>query len=117
MDALSAEMLGSAEFSMIHYSTPATRVAGLYSSNVVIHFLNGLDCTGGFSNHAEALLTCQQRLFAPSDPDRQNITLLINDGVPTIPEVDPFGEAQYAAALVMNERTHIVPVFIDGQNQ
>ena len=117
VEALARETLGSAEFSVVQFSTTATRVTGLSSSNVVIPFLNGLEYTGGFTNHAEALATCQQTLVSYVDPDRKNVILLITDGVATMPEVDPFGEAQSAAALVKNEGTYIRPVFIDGQNQ
>ena len=43
--------------------------------------------------------------------------MLITDGVPKRPKVDPFDEAQCVVVLVKDEGTHISPVFIGGQNQ
>ena len=70
MEALNTETLGSVDFSVVQFATAARRVTGLSSSNVVIPFLNGLDYTGGFTNHAEALVECQQTFVSCFDLDR-----------------------------------------------
>ena len=84
---------------------------------MIIPFLNEINYTGRYINHAEALTTCQQTLVTSVDPDRRNVILLITDGVLSRLEIDPFGEAQSAATLVKNERRHNHSVFIEGQNQ
>ena len=58
VEALDAESSGGAEFSVVQFSTTATRVSGLLSSSVVIPVVNGLDYKGGLTNHAEALERC-----------------------------------------------------------
>jgi len=118
--ALAAKSFGGAQFSLVQFSTTATRISGVSSSSVVIPLLNGLTYTGGWKNHAEALERCQETFDAPREsyiPGVRDVIILVTDGVATWPEANPFGEAQSSAALVKNEGTYIRPVFIGGQNQ
>ena len=59
VEALTAETPCSKDFPVVQLSTTASRVTSLSSSYLVIPLQNGLDYTGGFTNHAEVLATCQ----------------------------------------------------------
>jgi len=54
---------------------------------------------GGYTNTAEAIEKCQHTF---GNSDRQNVILLVTDGVPTRPSGDPFQAAINAANDVKN---------------
>merc|ERR1711971_979693 len=75
-----------------------------------------LDYSGGGTNHAAAITACQETLAQSLHDDRENVILLITDGVATMPDY-PFESAEAAADLAKEAGTMIVPVFVSPENQ
>jgi hypothetical protein len=116
--ALDQESSGVDEYySVVEFATEATIVSNLISSDEAVQKLNGLDYSGGWTNHRSAIYRCQRTLDLSTADDRENVILLVTDGVPTRPEEDPHGAALAAASNVKSKGTVIFPVFISANNQ
>jgi hypothetical protein len=92
----SEESMTSREsFSVVKFATSASVVTGLAPSSEIVKKLNDLVYSGGYTNHAAAIDSCQQTLSAPTtDADRKNVILFVTDGVATRPEANPFPHEQ-----------------------
>lgn len=97
-------------FSVVQFANNAQLVSGLSSAGQTSQVIDILQYTGGLTNHAAAINACQ-RTF-PSFGTRKNFILLITDGVPTVPDYDPEGSAEYAASSAKRDGTFLIPVFI-----
>lgn len=74
--------------------------------------INRLIYTGGKTNLAAAIDSCQQTL-ANSPPDRTNLLLIITDGAPSVPAFNAMGWAKTAADNAKIQDTFIIPVLIE----
>lgn len=101
-------------FSVVQFATNAQLVRGLSSGAQTLSVIDRLDYTGGLTNHAAAIEKCQETFLATGN--RKNFIMLITDGVPSEPDVNPEGAAETAARLVKNDETFITPVFISPKN-
>lgn len=102
-------------FSVVQFSTTAQLVSSrLSSAELASPVIDQLDYTGGLTNHASAIQTCQESL--PSFDDRKNFIMLITDGVSSEPGYDPEGAAESAALSAKADGTFIIPVFISPYN-
>jgi hypothetical protein len=105
-------------FSLVEFSTNASVKKSLTTAGVVTDFLeDDIDYMGGYTNTAKAIQKCQYS-FQHSPPGRQNVILLVTDGVPTRPSGDPFQAAINAADIVKDPNlpnpTYVQPVFINA---
>jgi len=108
------ESSANTSFSVVQFATNAQLVSGLASADQTVPVFGRLDYTGGLTNHASAIQTCQQSF--PSEGSMKNYILLITDGVSSQPDVDPEGSAEAAAATAKSRGTSIVPLFISKNN-
>lgn len=100
------------DFSVVHFGTDVSVASTLESSKQSVKTLSKLEYTGGKTNLAGAISSCQLTL-ENSPPDRRNLMLIITDGEPSIPAPDPKGSAVTAATSAKNQNTFIIPVFIE----
>ena len=112
MQAVTEETPGGESFAVVEFGTNANTVVGMTSHNEALQELNGLVYTGGYTNHAEAISHCQATFDTYSGSNRENVILLVTDGVATRPGKDPFGAATAAADSAKEAGTTILPVFI-----
>jgi len=105
------------DVSIVQFSTNATVVSKLENTRKSIKTINKLKYTGGQTNLAGAISSCQSTLDE-SPPDRENIMLIITDGRPNVGTESKSAEgAATAAALNANTRdTFIIPVMIEQPN-
>mmetsp|Transcript_11736 Transcript_11736/g.28840 ORF Transcript_11736/g.28840 Transcript_11736/m.28840 type:complete len:208 (-) Transcript_11736:118-741(-) len=101
-------------FSVVQFATNAQMVSRLASADQAVRVIKQLDYTGGMTNHASAIQTCQQTL--PSFDNRKNFIMLITDGMSSEPGWDPEGAAEAAAMDAKSDGTFIIPVFISPYN-
>ncbi|KAL9182742.1 hypothetical protein ACHAXT_004021 [Thalassiosira profunda] len=100
------------DFSLVHFATDVTIASTLESWRQAVKSLNQFKYTGGKTNLAGAINSCQQTL-ASSPPDRKNLLLVITDGAPSVPESDPEDAAISAAAQAKLQDSFIIPVLIE----
>lgn len=101
-------------FSVVQFATDARTASGPTSAAHARRVIDGLDYTGGRTNHADALRRCQRSF--PAGGRRQNFIMLVTDGVSSEPDFDPFGAAEVAATSAKFDGTFIIPVFISSNN-
>ena len=101
-------------FSIVQFATDARLVRTLSSADDTALTIDGLEYTGGMTNHESAIQTCQQTL--PSLDDRKKFIMLITDGLSSVPEFDPEGAAEAAATEAKSGGSFIIPVFISPDN-
>ena len=104
------------DFSVVQFATNAQLVSNLSSAEQTDQVIERLDYTGGFTNHASAIQTCQQTLPSRGSSGRKNFIMLVTDGVPSEPDFDPEGAAESAASFAKSQGTVIIPVFISPYN-
>ena len=101
-------------FSVVRFSSDAELVSSLTSAENTVQVIEGLGFTGGATNTAEAIETCQSS-FASSSFDRKNFILMITDGLPncgwTCNSTEKDAEEEASAAKEAG--TTIIPIFID----
>lgn len=107
---LLGELPAEKSFSVVQFATEAQLVNGLSSVVRTLPVIDRLDYTGGRTNHADAIQMCQQVL--PTWDDRKNFIMLITNGVPSEPGINPEGAAEAAARAAKADGTFIIPVFI-----
>lgn len=100
------------DFSLVHFATSATIASTLQNANQAIKTLHQVEYTGGSTNLGEGIKLCQQTLDS-SAAGRKNLLLIITDGSPTMPQVNPVGEAKAAASAAKNKGTFVIPIFIE----
>lgn len=101
-------------FSVVQFATDAQLVRALSSADDTVLTIDGLEYTGGMTNHESAIQTCQQTL--PPFDDRKNFIMLITDGLSSVPEFDPESAAEAAATNAKSDGSFIIPVFISPDN-
>lgn len=101
-------------FSVVQFATDAQLVRVLSSADDTVLTIDGLEYTGGMTNHESAIQTCQQTL--PPYDDRKNFIMLITDGLSSVPEFDPESAAEAAATNAKSDGSFIIPVFISPDN-
>ena len=99
LEQLSVEGLSNGAFSVVEFAATATPVVGLSSSSKATQELEKLVYSGGGTNHAAAITACQKTLVQSPETDRENVILLITDGVATMLGGNPFQSAEAAATL------------------
>lgn len=99
-------------FSIVQFATNAQLVSELSSTEGVLPVIERLDYTGGLTNHAAAIQTCQQTFSDGDNSGRKNFVMLITDGVSTEPGFDPAAAAEAAAMAARSDGTFLIPVFI-----
>mmetsp|Transcript_17014 Transcript_17014/g.36663 ORF Transcript_17014/g.36663 Transcript_17014/m.36663 type:complete len:1197 (+) Transcript_17014:135-3725(+) len=99
------------DFSIVHFGTDVSVASTLESSRQSVKTLNTLTYTGGKTNLAGAINSCQLTLAA-SPPDRRNLMLIITDGAPSVP-ANAEEAATTAAINAKNQDTFIIPIFIE----
>merc|ERR1711957_75474 len=104
-------------FSTVGFSSTVTSAGRLSSSSGAIEEVERLVYSGGGTNHAVAITACQQSFADFNEPDRENIILLITDGVATLPGGDPMQSAGIAADEAKKVGIHIVPVSVGFKDQ
>lgn len=100
------------DFSIVHFGTDVTIASTLENHRQSFKTLNTLKYSGGQTNLAGAISSCQTTLDS-SPPDRDNIMLIITDGAPSVPTINPEGEATTAALNAKLKGTFIIPIFIE----
>ena len=100
------------DFSLVHFATDVTIASTLESWRQAVKSLNQLKYSGGKTNLAGAINSCQLTLQS-SPPDRKNLLLVITDGAPSVPESDPEDAAISAAAQAKLQDSFIIPVLIE----
>jgi len=105
------------DFSLVHFGTDVTIASTLESWRQAIKTINQLKYTGGQTNLAGAISSCQLTLDQ-SPPDRKNLMLIITDGAPSVPQpiANAKGAATTAALNAKNQDTFIIPVLIEEPN-
>ena len=100
------------DFSVVHFATDVDIASTLENRNQAVKTINQLKYTGGSTNLAGAINSCQSTLD-DSPSDRKNLILILTDGAPTIPEFNAEEAATAAAKNAMNKDTFIIPVLIE----
>ncbi|KAL7459265.1 hypothetical protein ACHAWC_011732 [Mediolabrus comicus] len=100
------------DFSLVHFATSATIASTLQNANQAIKTLHQVVYTGGSTNLYEGIKLCQQTLDSSAE-GRKNLLLVITDGIPTMPQVNPVSEARAAASAAKNKGTFVIPIFIE----
>jgi len=103
------------DFSIVHFGSDVTVASSLDSWKQSIKSINKLKYTGGKTNLAGAISSCQLTLDQ-SPPDRKNLMLIITDGAPSVPAVNAGGAATTAALNAKLQDTFIIPVLIEEPN-
>eukprot|EP00581_Thalassiosira_minuscula_P000463 CAMPEP_0183744364 /NCGR_PEP_ID=MMETSP0737-20130205/65691_1 /TAXON_ID=385413 /ORGANISM="Thalassiosira miniscula, Strain CCMP1093" /LENGTH=1442 /DNA_ID=CAMNT_0025980005 /DNA_START=145 /DNA_END=4473 /DNA_ORIENTATION=- len=106
------------DFSVVHFGTEVTVASTLESWRQSIKTLNTLEYTGGMTNLAGAISSCQLTLNQ-SPPDRKNIMLIITDGAPSVPSslISAQNAARNEALDAENQDTFIIPVLIEEPDE
>ena len=110
------QLPGEQSFSIVQFATDAALVSGLASADDTMFTIDALSYSGGVTNHADAINTCQQTLSVSPFPNRENFIMLITDGESSAPELDPEAAAEAAATNAKNAGTFIIPIFISPTN-
>ena len=100
------------DFSIVRFATDASIVSRPQPASDALATVNNLSYTGGITNHAAAISSCQQSLSSSQNPGRKNFVMLITDGEPTAPAENPEVAATMAAAQAKNDGILIIPIFI-----
>jgi len=103
------------DFSIVHFGTDVTVASSLESWRQSIKTVNSLKYSGGKTNLAGAITSCQLTLDE-SPPDRKNLMLILTDGAPSVPEFNAQDVAATAAMNAQLKDTFIIPVFIEEPN-
>ena len=103
---------GDKSFSIVQFSDDANTMTDLADGNAAIDVLYDFVYVGGFTNTSDALMHCTSTFDGSSNI---RYTLLITDGVPTVPKPDPQGAATAASQEATAAGINIVPVYIDTQ--
>jgi len=100
-------------YSVVGFATNTSFVSNL-ASNYANAFssLDSLAYTGGVTNHAAAISSCQQTLSNPDTVQRKNVIILITDGNPTEPEDTAKEDAMAAAIQVKEAGSILIPVML-----
>ena len=107
-----AELPIKKSFSLVRVATDAVIVRSLGNSKKMLSALDGLEYTGGKTNLAGGITSCQES-FATST-DRKNLILVISDGVPTVPDNRAEEAAEAAATNAKNQGSFVIPVLISS---
>ncbi len=108
-------------YSVVGFATEVTRSTLLLPPQVALEALDGLEYSGGRTNHADAINSCQGSLttFSPAE-DRKSLMILITDDDPSEPrdslEGSPIMAAEEAASQAKAEGLFIIPVMIVPQS-
>lgn len=106
-----AQFPAEKDFSIVQFATDASIVSRPQPANDALATVNNLSYTGGITNHAAAISSCQQSLSSSQNPGRKNFIMLITDGEPTAPE-NAEAAATAAAAQAKSDGILIIPIFI-----
>lgn len=105
------ELPTSKNYSIVKFATDAAVVSSLANSNKTVKSLNKLVYSGGMTNLAGAISSCQET-FSSSSVDEQKFILVITDGMPSVPDNQPQKVAETAATNAKGAGTFIIPVLI-----
>mmetsp|Transcript_23427 Transcript_23427/g.46633 ORF Transcript_23427/g.46633 Transcript_23427/m.46633 type:complete len:753 (-) Transcript_23427:85-2343(-) len=100
------------DFSIVQFATDASIASFPQPANAALSTVNNLSYTGGITNHAAAIASCQQSLSSSQNPGRKNFIMLITDGEPTAPENTAEAAANFMAAQAKSNGMFIIPIFI-----
>jgi len=100
------------DFSIVQFATDASIASFPQPANAALSTVNNLSYTGGITNHAAAIASCQQSLSLSQNPGRKNFMMLITDGEPTAPENTAEAAANFMAAQAKSNGMFIIPIFI-----
>ena len=107
-------------YSVVGFATEVTRRTLLLPPDVAIQALDGLEYSGGRTNHADAITACQGSLTTLSAEGRTSLMILITDDDPSEPRNSVEGSAQViaeeAAAQAKGDGVFIIPVMIAPQS-
>ena len=106
-----AQFPAEKDFSIVQFATDASIVSRPQPANDALATVNNLSYTGGITNHAAAISSCQQSLSSSQTPGRKSFIMLITDGEPTAPE-NAEAAATAAAAQAKSDGILIIPIFI-----
>lgn len=97
-------------YSIVGFATNTSFVSNLETTSDAYRSLDNLVYTGGVTNHAGAISSCQQKL---SEVDgRKKVILLITDGEPSEPEDTAKEDAIIASTLAKEAGSILIPVMI-----
>jgi Mg-chelatase subunit ChlD len=100
-------------YSVVGFATEVTQQTLLLPPKEALQELNGVEYSGGRTNHADAINTCHESLSAASQVGNpKNLIILITDGTPSEPQDAPEAAAEEAAAQAKNDGVNIIPVTI-----
>ncbi|EJK53369.1 hypothetical protein THAOC_27211, partial [Thalassiosira oceanica] len=102
---------GQKSYSIVQFASSGSLVPSSGDKQSTIDSVNGLDYTGGFTNHAEAIDRCREALSSTSLGSNKYM-LVITDAVSTRPSQDPVGSAIASADLAKGDDINIIPVFV-----
>ena len=100
------------DFSIVHFATGVDVASTLQNSNQAFKEMNKLVYTGGKTNLAGGINSCQSTLD-DSPSDRKNLMLILTDGAPSVPQYTAEEAATAAANSAKNKDTFIIPVLIE----
>jgi len=104
------------DFSVVHFASDVAVADTLENANQAFKTIKTLKYTGGKTNLAGAIDSCQSTLDNASLSNRKNLMLILTDGYPSLPSGNPEGSATNAATKAKNKGTFIIPVFIEDPN-
>lgn len=104
------------DFSVVHFASEVAIADTLENANQAFKTIKTLKYTGGKTNLAGAIDSCQSTLDDASLSNRKNLMLLLTDGYPSLPSGNPEALATNAATKAKNKGTFIIPVFIEDPN-
>jgi len=111
------ELSTDQDFSLVHFGTEVSIASTLDSWRQAIKSINKLRYTGGMTNLAGAITSCQLTLDQ-SPSDRKNLMLILTDGAPSVPGSlqNARNVATAAAQDAIGKETFIIPVLIEEPN-
>jgi len=100
-------------YSIVGFATNTSFVSDLSPTLAdTFTLLDSLVYTGGVTNHAAAMSSCQQTLSDPDAVERKSMIILITDGNPTEPEDTAKEDAMAAASLAKEAGYIVIPVML-----
>ncbi|KAK1735120.1 hypothetical protein QTG54_014186 [Skeletonema marinoi] len=102
-------------YSIVGFATNASFVSNLVPLSVdAFSSLDSLAYSGGRTNHAAAISSCQQSLSNANATERKNMIMLITDGNPTEPdqETTAINDAIAAAIQAKEAGSILIPVML-----
>lgn len=104
-------------YSIVGFATNTSFVSNLEMISDAFSSIDTLAYTGGVTNHAAAISSCQETLSNPDADGRKNMILLITDGNPTEPKDTAEKDAIAAAKQAKQAGSILIPMMISKDDE